>query len=897
MTKPLYYLIRVLCLVAVCALASCGNRQTPPGTTAAAMADTLALLRQQGKSLRDASRYGDALRVHLRGLEMARAMGDSSEWIQALNNVGTDYRRMGLLDVAQNYHYQALLLCSENSDTTYQMRKNRVKALNGLGNIYLSIANYALADSMFTQALRGERQLGSATGQAINWANLGAISSARGHDDRAMACYRQSMYYNRQDSNTLGIALCHTYFGHIYERRHEYGRALAEYRLADSLLAQSRDQWHRLEPRLALASVFYHTHQDARALALLAQTGRMARAINSWEHIAETHRLYYQILRRQGRYRDALDHHIVYTAYRDSVLDNEKRDRIHNIGISIERARQQQIVTTAQAELQAEKQGRRQGMVLFLCTVVVLLAVISTLLYVQRVRRRSMLALREATRLREDFFTNVTHEFRTPLTVILGLSDEMAHSPMADAATVRRAAAIQRQGHRLLTLVTQLLDISRVRSVIGEPDWQYGDVCTQVAMVVEAHAEYAAQRGIALACHYEHAIETDFVPEYLHKILDNLLSNALKFTPSGGRVAVDISSDAHTFTLRVSDTGCGMDSSQVAHVFDPFYTTASARATGTGVGMALTHEIVRQWGGHIAVESQPGRGTAFIVVLPVTARLKPAGTAVAGGAPSQLAATLSEPSSGAPIVLVAEDNADVAELIGAKLSAAHYQVVQAADGAAALALARQLVPDLVLTDVMMPRMDGVELCQQLRADRIVCHIPIVMLTARVTSADRIEGIRAGADAYITKPFETEELLAQIAQLLEQRAMLRAKYGSSMVTDSKSAPEIPDPFISTVESLIASMITQEQEVTVAGLADRLHVTTRQLHRKMTALTATSPNAFIRIVRIKQAKAMLAAAPHRALKEVAISCGFTDYSHFAKVFRAVTGTSPTEWVRRQ
>lgn len=198
---------------------------------------------------------------------------------------------------------------------------------------------------------------------------------------------------------------------------------------------------------------------------------------------------------------------------------------------------------------------------------------------------------------------------------------------------------------------------------------------------------------------------------------------------------------------------------------------------------------------------------------------------------------------------------------------------------------------------MMPRMDGVELCQQLRADRIVCHIPIVMLTARVTSADRIEGIRAGADAYITKPFETEELLAQIAQLLEQRAILRAKYGSSMVTDSKSAPEIPDPFISTVESLIASMITQEQEVTVAGLADRLHVTTRQLHRKMTALTATSPNAFIRIVRIKQAKAMLAADPHRALKEVAISCGFTDYSHFAKVFRAVTGTSPTEWVRRQ
>ena len=604
MTYMLHTLTRLLWATALAFILTCCQHGSPSESETQSIRDSLATLRQQGKKERDASRYDEALRLHIRGLDMARAVGDSSEWIQALNNIATDYRRMGMLDVAQSYHYQALSLCDESSDTTYQMRKNRVKALNGLGNIYLSIYSYDDADSVFRQALEGEHQLGSATGQAINYANLGSIYSARGDDEKALNYYRQSMFYNKKDSNLLGMALCHLYFGNIYERRQQYDLALREYEQSDRMMTDLKDLWHALEPRLALASVYYHTHEDAKAQALLDRADATARQINSWEHIVEVHHLYFQLMQRQGRYHEALDHHLIATAYQDSILDNEKLDRIHNIGINIERTRQQKMVDMAQNELQTEKRIRQQSAWLFGLTVILLLAVISALLYVQRMRHRSMEMMREASRLREDFFTNITHEFRTPLTVILGLSRKIRENTEVPQSVSDKASTIERQGNRLLTLVTQLLDISKVKSVIGEPNWQHGNICAQVAMLLETYIDYAANRGVTLKYHYDKAIEMDFVPDYVNKVMSNLVSNALKFTPNGGTISVNLYQRGDRLHIDVSDTGHGISSDKLAHIFEPFYTTGDMGETkGTGIGLALTQEIISHLNGTITAES------------------------------------------------------------------------------------------------------------------------------------------------------------------------------------------------------------------------------------------------------------------------------------------------------
>ena len=880
----LHTLTRLLWATALAFILTCCQHGSPSESETQSIRDSLATLRQQGKKERDASRYDEALRLHIRGLDMARAVGDSSEWIQALNNIATDYRRMGMLDVAQSYHYQALSLCDESSDTTYQMRKNRVKALNGLGNIYLSIYSYDDADSVFRQALEGEHQLGSATGQAINYANLGSIYSARGDDEKALDYYRQSMFYNKKDSNLLGMALCHLYFGNIYERRQQYDLALREYEQSDRMMTDLKDLWHALEPRLALASVYYHTHEDAKALALLDRADATARQINSWEHIVEVHHLYFQLMQRQGRYHEALDHHLIATAYQDSILDNEKLDRIHNIGINIERTRQQEMVNMAQNELQTEKRIRQQSAWLFGLTVILLLAVISALLYVQRMRHHSMEMMREASRLREDFFTNITHEFRTPLTVILGLSRKIRENTEVPQSVSDKASTIERQGNRLLTLVTQLLDISKVKSVIGEPNWQHGNICAQVAMLLETYIDYAANRGVTLKYHYDQAIEMDFVPDYVNKVMSNLVSNALKFTPNGGTISVNLYQRGDRLHIDVSDTGHGISSDKLAHIFEPFYTTGDmGEAKGTGIGLALTQEIISHLNGTITAESQVGKGTTFHIVMPIQNRSADPVTETEIG------------NSGKPIIVVAEDNADVADLLCSQLEP-FYEVVAARDGVEALKRAGEIIPDLVITDVMMPNMDGMALARAIRANDLTAHIPIIMVTARVTEQDRIEGIKAGADAYLVKPFNTEELLTRVAKLLEQRIMLRDKYAQTITQAPVSDDAIEDHFLARVEQVIVAHINKGEDITVTMVADDLNITARQLHRKVTGLINQSPAALIRITRINCAKTIMAAKPEMPLKSVALACGFTDYSHFAKVFRTVTGVSPTAWTTK-
>lgn len=881
MTYMLHTVTRLLWATALAFILTCCQHGSPSESETQSIRDSLATLRQQGKKERDASRYDEALRLHIRGLDMARAVGDSSEWIQALNNIATDYRRMGMLDVAQSYHYQALSLCDESSDTTYQMRKNRVKALNGLGNIYLSIYSYDDADSVFRQALEGEHQLGSATGQAINYANLGSIYSARGDDEKALDYYRQSMFYNKQDSNLLGMALCHLYFGNIYEKRQQYSLALREYEQSDRMMTDLKDLWHALEPRLALASVYYHTHEDAKAQALLDRADATARQINSWEHIVEVQRLYFQLMQRQGRYREALDHHLVATAYQDSILDNEKLDRIHNIGINIERTRQQEMVDMAQNELQTEKRIRQQSAWLFGLTVILLLAVISALLYGQRMRHRSMEMMREASRLREDFFTNITHEFRTPLTVILGLSRKIRENTEVPQSVSDKASTIERQGNRLLTLVTQLLDISKVKSVIGEPNWQHGNICAQVAMLLETYIDYAANRGVTLKYHYDQAIEMDFVPDYVNKVMSNLVSNALKFTPNGGTISVNLYQRGDRLHIDVSDTGHGISSDKLAHIFEPFYTTGdTGEAKGTGIGLALTQEIISHLDGTITAESQVGKGTTFHIVMPIQNRSADPVTETEIG------------NSGKPIIVVAEDNADVADLLCTQLEP-FYEVVAARDGVEALKRAGEIIPDLVITDVMMPNMDGMALARAIRANDLTAHIPIIMVTARVTEQDRIEGLKAGADAYLVKPFNTEELLTRVAKLLEQRIMLRDKYAQTITQAPVTDDTIEDHFLARVEQVIVAHINKGEDITVTMVADDLNITARQLHRKVTGLINQSPAALIRITRINCAKTIMAAKPEMPLKSVALACGFTDYSHFAKVFRTVTGISPTAW----
>lgn len=895
----------------------------------------MAVLREKGKRLRNESQFSAALEAHGEGLRVAEETADTIEWVQALNNIGTDYRRMGILDMAQQYHYSAWVMARECSDTSVVARKNRVVSLNGLANIYLTTGNLNRADSVLRLALAGEAQLGSLTGQAINCANLGAIFEQRNMTDSAWAYYRRSMELNHHDGNKLGIALCHTAYGDLRRKAHDYDGALRDYEAAYAIMSQSKDDWHALNALTALANVWQLKGDNTKANMYLDKARSVAETIGSKEHLAEIYKIYYKMYKRQGDYRAALAAGEQAVSLKDSLLDMDKVNRMQNATLMLERGSQARHMEEANEQLTNEKFARRTTLIISFFVFAMMGIFIAFLIHARHVRTRSHQALKKLNKMRETFFTNITHEFRTPLTVILGLSRDLQQPATTDEVK-QTGKTIERQGNRMLHLINQLLDLSKIKSEIGLPDWRHGNLVPYVSMIVETHTAYARRLGIQLQfVPHEQEIDTDFVPDYINKVVSNLLSNALKFTPKGGKVNVILQQKDKHILLDVSDTGRGIPAANLPHIFEEFYQTSQGGdGVGTGVGLAFVRQIVKSLDGTIHVESREGQGSVFHIVLPLREdKLTPAldtdtsPERTDDGMLDEIALTpdtaktqpIPHPDADkkvddkAPRVLIVEDNADIAAFISKHLRQ-HYRLAYATNGLEGYERARQLTPDLIITDLMMPEMDGLALCRKIRQDEVTSHIPIIVVTAKVSESERIEGLKAGADAYLAKPFNSEELTTRVEKLLEQRRLLRKKYAAELDammaqaqqlatgTDTdgdkpKSHPSDADhKFLMKVTDCVYVMLNGRKNVDVTAVANRLCMTYGQFNRKLSALTGYTPAQYIQRIKVKKAQRMLDAHPELVFNDVADQCGFADYSSFVRAFKNVCGMTPTQYVRR-
>ena len=755
------------------------------------MLGSIVAYRAMGKELRNDSRFDEALKVHSEGLKQAETLGDTLEIVQALNNIGTVYRRMGMLDMAQDYHYRAFAICKESADTSFTTKKNRVVSLNGLGNIYLTLGNYARADSALRLALAGERELNSALGQAINYANIGSIFSHREQLDSAWRYYRQSMGLNLQAGNTLGVALCHIYFGELHEKEHDYEKAISEYDKAYQQLQSSQDEWHAMNPLIALAGIYTQMGNDTKAQEYLDKALHAARAINSHEHLAEVYNLYYKLYKRKGNYSAALAAHEKAAAMEDSVVDMEKLNRIQNAGLLIERNIQARAMNEVNTNLKNEQSARFTNTIVFIIIIIILIGTLVVFYFVQRIHRRNHLALKSLAEMRESFFTNITHEFRTPLTVILGLSRELPNKSPDELK--QDVYAIEQQGNNLLTLINQLLDISKIKSKMGKTDWRNGNITTYVSMLVDTYRNYASSKNIDLQLFVKEPVTMDFVPDYINKVFNNLLSNAFKFTPEHGKITVAMWHEDSNLLIEVSDTGEGMDKETANNVFNPFYQgVTDSMNIGTGIGLALVKQVIDSLNGKINVRSREGYGTTFHIEIPITNECNVKlneqpmdNTPILPTEEKILTDTDAEDNQ--YTMLVIEDNRDIATYIGEVLSE-RYAVAYATNGEDGWQKAINLVPDLIITDLMMPGMDGLELCRRIRSNDVVNHIPIVIVTAKISDQERIKGFEAGADAYLAKPFNVDELRTVVERLLDRQRSLRSKF-SDNATHTKEQQDV------------------------------------------------------------------------------------------------------------
>ncbi len=525
--------------------------------------------------------------------------------------------------------------------------------------------------------------------------------------------------------------------------------------------------------------------------------------------------------------------------------------------------------------------------------------------------------LREVDEVKSRFFANISHEFRTPLSLILGPVEAMSLAAR-DEKVRENLAMILRNARRLLSLVNQLLDLSRIEGHKMKLRARETDLIDIVRGVAASFESLAVRKDIQLSVVWDAPVIGYFDDEVVVKIITNLLSNAFKFTGEGGRVSVEVRSgkvdSPGCVSIAVVDTGVGIPADQHEKIFDRFYQVdgaATREHEGTGIGLALTRELVQLHKGRIEVASEPGHGSSFTVTLPlgkahlleeeivndksdiareVTVSVDTL-TDSDGGAPAGDA--IGEGRDEPPSVLVVEDNADMRRYIRSRLEGT-YAVLEAENGSAGMETAITSGPDLIVSDVMMPKMDGLELCKRLKQDLRTSHIPIILLTAKAGKGHRIEGLGIGADDYLVKPFDAEELAARIANLIEQRRMLRMRFQKEIVLKPNDIAVTPvdAQFLQRVMGLVEEHMA-DSEFGTEAMGKELYLSRMQLHRKLKALTGRSPHEFLRAMRLQRAAQLLRKGAGN-VSEIAYEVGFNNLSHFAKSFREEFGQSPSEFV---
>lgn len=515
---------------------------------------------------------------------------------------------------------------------------------------------------------------------------------------------------------------------------------------------------------------------------------------------------------------------------------------------------------------------------------------------------------------KSHFFANISHEFRTPLTLLLGpLGDHIRKA--VDPAEKEQFIVMKRSATRLLNLVNQLLDLSRLESGMLKLQASYSDLGAFVKRLTSQFMSIAESRQIEFRINIPQGVFLWFDADKVEKIVTNILANAFKFTPGGGVVSLvvrqvlkSVDGKEGSVEIEVSDSGIGIDEDKVDRIFERFYRVSDSSRSeyeGTGIGLALAQELAEVHYGTIRAFSRHGQGSIFTVSLPLgNTHLDPneivekpeehktveSDFAALTDAKVRSVPVMSQPDE-RPLVLVIEDNIDLQKYLGESLRH-DYRVSFAGNGQEGFDVALTEPPDLIISDLMMPKVDGIELVRQIKSDERTSHIPVILLTARADPGTKLAGIETGADDFLAKPFEMIEIKARIQNLIEGRKRLREKFMAALVIrpNEMKVKSLEDHFLQKVLTSIDSHIADDL-FGVSELAEDAAMSTIQLYRKLKVLTGKTPNDLIKNMRLDRARSLL--EQHAGnVSEVAVQVGFRNMSYFAKCFKEKFGVNPSE-----
>jgi signal transduction histidine kinase/DNA-binding response OmpR family regulator len=881
--------------------------------------------------------------THLQsGLNMAEQVDDNLYQASGLFHLSHYYEEEGNYAEAINFLNQALII--------YLERDQKLKisqCYSGFAGIYKTLAQYEEAIRYNFMALEIKESINDRRGISIVLSNIGGIYLLTSKLEEAEDYFVKALAMDRVNDDMEGVVYSLTRMGVVHQKMEKFDQALAYF---DTALVLARELNFKIDESILLGNIgstltSLGKYQESlnylfQALTIKKELRRDGSAAHTCNDICETYLRMeefqearkYAVLAIQlaenvdidqyrvglylladceyalQDYQNAYDHLVQANVITDSIFTLDSETRMHEMEVRYQSEKKAQEIEN----LRAINETARYRNISFAGAAISFLLLGGLLYYVQRLRiRRNRQLLekeKELDRMKSRFFANISHEFRTPLTLILGPLDGIIKK--VEQTDVRKQLKVmKRNASRLLDLVNQLLDLSKIESGKLELNMSRSDIISVIKGVSMSFHSMAEQKHISLQLDVQpDYLEFNFDRAKIETILTNLLSNSFKFTREYGKISIQSAiqkvKDNSMYSIIVTDNGSGIPAEEIGQIFNRFYQSDHnqlLQQEGSGIGLALTKELVELHGGRIAVQSAPGECTQITVMIPINTTPIVSGPGHVEVSEKQTISALGDDVEFAsqellnknqelPLILLIEDHSDVSNYVR-EILGDQYRVQTAEDGEQGVESAYNIIPDLILSDVMMPKMNGYEVCRALKNDAKTSHIPIILLTAKSDTEDKITGLQTRADDYITKPFVPNELLVRIMNLIESRSLLREKYRKEGVLKPKdiTVTSIDEQFLNQLIDEVEKNIGNEK-FGVEQLGEEVGMSRSQLHRKLTALIGESPNQFIRSFRLQRAHDLLKQKAATAA-EIAYQVGFGSPSYFTKCFHEKFGYTPS------
>ncbi|MBN1187146.1 MAG: response regulator [Bacteroidales bacterium] len=693
-----------------------------------------------------------------------------------------------------------------------------------------------------------------------------------------------------------------------------------------------------------LGKLYYARKQYQAAIKYFKEALEHAGHLKNYQIAKESAYSLYESFNETKQYQNALNYFQVFKKFEDSLNIIEKERNLANLEMhfELEKINRQNQLKLEEIKMSSEIKVKRQKLIIAyaLAGILFLIMFVSVLYrnYKRKKRDNDLLQtqkaeiekqknqiesmaqkVHQADEMKINFFTNISHELRTPLTLIIGHAEELLHLKKINELTRSKITSIRKNAGKLIVMVNQLLDLRKLEDGKIQIEAVYGNVVDAIIRIVSSLESLANQKDVAIEINNsEEVISGYFDPTKYETILVNLLTNAIKFSKSNDLIHVKIEKDGNSFIiLTVMDSGIGIPEEQLEYIFEPFF-QASNNKYGSGIGLALTKELVELMSGTIHVVSELNRGSCFRVRLPVTKELLGKAEIVTKediittqsyekelyldslaenhtitNEEDNVTSSLLKNEINEKSLLIVEDNPELRNFIKDAFKNS-YRIYVAPNGKIGYDLAMSKIPDIIISDIMMPEMDGSELCRELKKQEKTSHIPVILLTAKAGDDNLIAGFKTGADDYITKPFSIEVLKVRILNIIKNREKLYKKFSREIsIQPEEIACNSPDrSFLKRARYIIETNM-DDMDFDIEVFVERMKISRAHLYRKLKALTNLSVKEFIRIIRLKKAVELLIENSY-TVAEISYKVGFSSPSYFTKCFKQQFGTSPKNFV---